>query len=193
MKIAITGNMASGKSTFVALLKEKGFFVLDCDALAKSVYDAKSPYYMQIVSILKKFDLYKENHILFEKLRKVYFKNQTLKQSLEAIIYPFIKKTIEQESQNHPLFFAEVPLLYESKMESLFDCVVLIHCEQDALLQRNQVIRQISKEDTLERLNYQIPSERLLEKANIVIHNNKTFEAFYNECQRVIEKLVKYE
>ena len=88
LKIAITGNIASGKTLFEDFLKSKGFSVLCLDFVTASLYESSKP--------LQEFLLKKFNTISRVEISKNIFKNPFLKQELEDFIYPLILNQMEK-------------------------------------------------------------------------------------------------
>ncbi len=82
LKIAITGNIASGKTLFEDFLKSKGFSVLCLDFVTASLYESSKP--------LQEFLLKKFNTISRNEISNQVFSNPLLKKELENFIYPLI-------------------------------------------------------------------------------------------------------
>ena len=93
IKIAITGNIASGKSSVENILEEKGYLVYDADKLAHQVLESNSS---QIIDAFKGYDISDEGKISRPKLGEVVFNNRELKTRLEGIIYPLLIEIFEQ-------------------------------------------------------------------------------------------------
>ena len=123
IKVAITGNIGAGKTTFANLLIEKGFVVVNADKLAKDLMNSN----VQLKkSLVKNFgdDIYK-NSILDSKLlsQRVFFSEEKTK-LLNRIVHPVVIKEIENifsKNQNQKFIFVEAALIFEAKMEKMLD------------------------------------------------------------------------
>ena len=89
MKIAIAGNIASGKSTVQKLLEDSGYKVLDTDKCGHQAL--KLP---QVKQALSEFDIFENNEISRTKLGQLVFNNPDIKIKLENIVHPIIKQDI---------------------------------------------------------------------------------------------------
>ena len=92
MKIALVGNIASGKSTVEKTLQELNFSVLDTDFVAHCLLENNA----EIMEAFKDYDILTEGKISREKLGKIVFSDETLKQKLEAILHPQIRAKIQE-------------------------------------------------------------------------------------------------
>ena len=108
LKIAITGNIAAGK-TQVEKILIKQFKVFDTDKIAHEKLNDLKEFYG--------FDVFTNGVIDRKKLGELVFNNPELKIKLENIIHPLIKKEvlkIFEENRNEDVIFVSVPLLFET-------------------------------------------------------------------------------
>lgn len=105
---AITGGLASGKSTSLKAFQKQGWLVLSSDQIVSDLYERKG---LTKAQVLKKFGTTKAG------LKK-----------LEAWIHPLVKREIQRvmKATSMPTM-VEVPLLFESGFEKLFDFSVYVH------------------------------------------------------------------
>ena len=162
-KIALTGNMGTGKSFVLNCIKEYGVFVMNVDVLAKEVRQD------HLDEIRKQFQCSDE-----KTLAKLIFNDETKSVALEKILYPFMIEKMKLYFEQHNTEFlvvVEVPLLFEKKWEKYFDEVWLVISSQEKALERLNTYRHITKEDALLRLRKQMPLEEKVKKANEIIYN----------------------
>lgn len=176
IKIALVGNIASGKSTAEKILKEKGYSVSDTDVMAHELLNTLAD---EIITAFNGFDISDSGQISREKLGKIVFNNNLLKSKLENILYPKITAKIEEFFKLHhseEKVFVAVPLLFEAKMEYLFDKILFIYAEDNIRLKRLIQRNNYSTEYAEKRLKSQLPQEEKVKKSDWVIFNNSTVE-----------------
>lgn len=192
-KIAITGNIASGKSAAEEFIKSQGFSVLDADDVTHELLnDSKTK--KQINIELFGFDIFEGLEISRKKLAKVIFSNELLRKKLEAILHPKIKLIIlrffrEKEEAGEKIAFVSVPLLYEAKFEDIFDKVIFIYADDATRLKRLIDRSDITEEDAIKRMQSQLPQEKKIGFADFVIYNDKSINDLNIEVDRVLKEL----
>ena len=188
LKIAITGNIACGKSEVEEFLGKQGFSVLDTDKAAHALSESN-------IEIRKKiYEKFKTNDRT--EIGKIVFSNPELKQELEDILHPPIKKRIEDffdSKKFEKAVFVSVPLLYEAGWESMFDKVILVAASDDIRLSRLMKRNNFSRKHALKRISSQVPQSEKLAKADFVINNEDNLEHLGAEVNKVIKSLGLHE
>ena len=114
-RVAVTGGIASGKSTVTGVFQKLGAFVVSADQIAHQCLSPSSPLSYQVVSLLGT-EVLSGDSIDRKKVAEVVFGNADLLHKLEALIHPYVAEEIKNSWQNaknaqkYPLFVAEVPL-----------------------------------------------------------------------------------
>ena len=186
IKIAITGNIASGKSQVEKIIGER-FTVYDSDKLAHDVLDELTDFYG--------LDVFTEGKIDRKKLGKLVFENSDLKKKLEEIVHPKIKEKILELFEKHKeeqFIFVSVPLLYEAGFENMFDKVILVCVDKNIQLERLMRRNDLSEGEALARINSQILQEEKIDKADYIIYNNSDLGSLKIQTDNVIRELIKY-
>ena len=114
LKVAITGNIAAGKSQVEAILA-KEFPVYDADKIAhKFLGDV-------------------DRKALGEKV----FKDPEARKKLEEYIHPKVKQEIlEIFGAPHDIVFVSVPLLFEANFDKMFDKILFVAADDNLRLER---------------------------------------------------------
>lgn len=188
LKIALVGNIASGKSLVEKFLKELGYSVLDTDVVCHNLLENSN----NVRRAFAKYDIFENDKISRDKLGKLIFANKELKNKLEDLLYPDLIKEIKSffiQNSDKNLCFVAIPLLFEAGMENLFDKIVLIYCDDQIRLKRLIARNNYTKEYAKIRMNSQMPQEEKMLKADYVINNSSTCEDLQNEVIRLIEQI----
>lgn len=180
LKVAITGNIASGKSVTENVLLEKGYTVLDSDKITHKLLEDENMTKILTVAF-KDYDIFENDRISRVKLGKIVFDNEELRRKLESIMHPLIKDEIElffnqKEAEGLKMAFVAVPLLFEAKFEHLFDKIILIYAENNNRLSRLMKRNNLSEEDAMKRINSQMSQDEKVKLAHYVINCNSLFE-----------------
>lgn len=170
LKIAITGNIAAGK-TQVENTLSKYFKVFDTDKIAHNKLNELKEFYG--------YDVFTNGKIDRKKLGELVFNNPDLRSKLENLMHPLIKKevlNIFENYKNEEVIFISVPLLFETDFYQLFDKILFISADENIRLKRLQQRNNLSKTDALLRIKSQMPEEEKIKRANFIIKNDTTPE-----------------
>lgn len=171
VKIAVTGGIGSGKSYVMKLLSEMGYPVFSCDEISHELWSEEA--YLHALSA--SFPTCTVGgKIVKEKLSDLIFSDEGERKRLETISHPRIMERLIQKMDEHPISFAEVPLLFEGGYESLFDGVILI--ERDARERIASVMRRdgICEESVKKRILAQQSDEEREKRGAVVLKNDGT-------------------
>lgn len=193
-KIAITGGLSSGKSTVCQFLKELGAYVVSADEIVHHLLSSDQNVYQKVVDLLGS-DVLVNNQLNREAIAEKVFSQPKMLQSLESILHPLVFLEIElkyQSIKNDPrynLFVVEVPLLYETNNEILFDSVVVVLAKEEECKKRFTKKEKQESAKFTQRMLRQMPSQEKAKKANFILLNNGNLANLKNEVVKLASKL----
>ncbi|UQZ35947.1 dephospho-CoA kinase [Paenibacillus sp. PK3_47] len=178
MIMGLTGGIASGKSTVSALFAGKGARLVDADVIAREVMLPGHPVLAAAVQAFGSGILQGDGTLDRARLGEIVFRDPGARQKLNDLTHPAIRKEIKDqmytwESQNpQGLVIVDIPLLYESQLESLFERVTVVYVPREVQLTRLMERNGLSREQAEGRLNAQMDIEEKRSRADYVIDNS---------------------
>lgn len=193
IKIAITGNIASGKSCVEKILLEAGFKVIDTDKINHEILVSDKNAIESIKKAFSKDDILSSDMSLSrEKLGKVVFTDKSKKKILESILHPIIRAQVEEfckRNETEKFIFVSAPVLFESGMDKDFDKIIFVYSPDNVRLERLIKRNNYSNEYALKRMMAQQNQETKLKKSDFVIYNDSDFENLQKQTEKIILNL----
>ncbi len=189
--VGITGILGSGKTTVGEILKKEGFSVISCDEIVDCLLNKKN-IIKEVGKIFGKSVIVNEK-LDRKKIRKIIFENPQKKTELEKLIHPLvfekIKEKILDTKKNGGIIFIEIPLLFETKSEFLFDKIVVVSAPQKEI--KNRLKGKYSEEEIERIWKNQFPISWKKKKSDYIIDNSGSILNTEKKVKRLIEKLKK--
>ena len=180
MKIAVTGNIGSGKSTFTKFAEDAKYPVLRADGISKEILSTDKEVRELIIKEFGK-QSFKDGKPEVRYLATEVFSDPAKLAIIESILHPRVIKTIEKTAaeliKNNKVVFIEAALIYEADMEDMFDYVVLITAQRDLRLAR-KISSGITENDFCKRESNQIPEEEKKKRADFIFSNDGSVDDF---------------
>ena len=184
IKVAIFGKIASGKSEVLNIFAKQNIPTLSSDKVVSDLYKEKQV----IDKINNTFNLEKKDVLDRDTLRAHLSKNPKDIKKINKIVHPLVKEEIIKffKNNNKGIVAVEVPLLFESKMENLFDVIIGVESnKQQSLLQS----RDGEKSKQLEEINKSSTYDINKNKADYIIINDADLKSLSNKTKEIINKL----
>ncbi|MCH5148953.1 MAG: dephospho-CoA kinase [Clostridiales bacterium] len=185
LKIAVTGGIGSGKSEVCSIIKRAGFPVFSCDEIYFELLnsgtfdnDLKNTFGEQI---------YIDGRLDKSKLSSIVFENKVELEKLNKITHPKILDCALNRMKAQKVCFLEVPLLFESGFEGLFDGVIVVLRHLNDRIESVVKRSGISTKEAILRIKSQFDYENNDFTKYYVIHNNSNLK-YLSEC---VEEILK--
>ncbi len=179
--IALTGNIASGKSTVQKLLEEKGYKVLDTDEVSHKLLTVKNT---ELFEAFKDYEVFENGEFSRYKVGQLVFNNEKMRRKLEAVLHPQIEKEIKKFDG-----VVAIPLLFEAKMEHLFDKIIMVYTDDEIRLERLMKRNNYTEQEAKARMNSQIPQDEKVKLCDFIIYNNGTFDELKSQVNNIIKQV----
>lgn len=186
--IALTGGIATGKSTVASLLGLNGLRIIDADAIAHKLLDENSEWVK---------DHFGEQFVSGSKvnraeLGKYVFADAIKRKELESFLHPKIRQAIEEESEKQDRFcypyLIDIPLFFETASYPIRHSVV-VYTPKALQLERFMKRNGFSEEESLRRIESQMDIDEKKSRATWVIDNSSNLKHLQNECESFVETI----
>lgn len=179
LKVALTGNLGSGKSTAGKFFREAGLYVFDADLIIRKFYEERGDVYTRVVEAFGDKVLDEKGNIDRKKLANLVFEDKDKLSLLEDITHKALYKKLEEEFQRLPqksVVVVEASLLIEKGTYRNYHATVLVYAPYELCKERSTKLG-YSVEDFERRWKRQMPPEEKLRYANFIVENKKDIES----------------
>jgi len=174
-RVALTGGIASGKSTVANLFAARGIPVIDTDLIAREVVEPGQPALAEIVETFGPGVLDADGRLDRPHLREKIFADPSARSRLEAILHPAIRRTMERQSLQAatlgPYQVLVIPLLAEGGRSDHVDRVLVVDVPESHQIERLVVRDKVSQDHAAAALRAQATRATRLAIADDVIEN----------------------
>ena len=189
--IGITGGIASGKSTVTNFLRQKGFQVVDADAVVHQLQKPGGRLFEALVQHFGQEIILENGELNRPLLASLIFSNteeqEWSKQIQGEIIREELASLRDKLAQTESIFFMDIPLLFEQDYSSWFDETWLVYVEPDVQMDRLMKRDQLSKDLAISRLSAQWSLEEKKGLASQVIDNNGNQDLLLTQVSILLE------
>ena len=186
--VALTGSIATGKSTVSKIFQSFGFMVIDADHIAHDILDEE---YKAIETLFGK-KYVKSKKVKRKKLGKLVFAEEKKRQELETLLHPLIyekiRKLSQKEDKKKKPYLVDIPLFFESERYPISKSLVVFTKEKKQL-KRLMKRESYSKKEAQARIDTQINIEKKRVLATYVVDNNGDLKNLKKECKRVKKRI----
>lgn len=194
--IGITGGIASGKSTVTEFLRQKGFQVVDADAVVHQLQKPSGRLYQVLVEHFGEKILLENGELNRPLLASLIFSNpeeqEWSKRTQGEIIREELATLRDQLVQPEDIFFMDIPLLFEQGYDSWFDEIWLVYVDKKTQIERLMNRDHMNIEEAQARLESQWSLSKKKKLASHIIDNSGTQKELVNQVASLLEGGVTY-
>ena len=173
--VALTGGIASGKTTVANLLAEHGALLIDSDQLAREVVEPGTPGLAQVVTRFGEQVLTQAGSLDRQALGDIVFADAAARADLNAIVHPLVRRRRAEliaQAAAGQIVVSVIPLLVETGLVDQFDAVVVVDVPSQTQVARLVRRNDISQEQAQARLDAQASRAERLAAADWVVTNS---------------------
>ena len=180
--IGVTGGIATGKSTVDRLLADHGAIVIDADELAREAVRPGEPTLDEVAARFGRDVIRPDGTLDRGRVGEIVFADAEARRHLERITHPRIMELMQERiaaalAGPAPLVAVDVPLLFESAREGMFQGVLLVYAPRDVQLRRLRERNGLDEDAALQRLAAQLPIDEKRDRATWIIDNSHGIDA----------------
>ena len=189
--IGITGGIASGKSTVTNFLRQKGFQVVDADAVVHQLQKPDGRLFEALVQHFGQKIILENGELNRPLLASLIFSNPEEREWSRITQGKIIREELatlrNQLAQMETIFFMDIPLLFEQDYVSWFDETWLVYVDRNIQVERLMKRDQLSKNEAESRLAAQWPLEKKKDLASHVLDNNGSQDQLLTQVFSLLE------
>jgi dephospho-CoA kinase len=194
-RIALTGGIATGKSTVAKIFSDLGATILDADEIAREVVQPGTHCWQKLRRFLGPAYFEENGTLRRRELRQKIIQDRQCRLTVNAILHPSIVQEMDRKWQTlqrlppgHVVIF-DIPLLFEADLADRFDTIILVYASREIQLQRLMQRDGLSPEEAAETLTMQLPIETKRAKSHLLINNSHDLSDTLQQVQAVWRKL----
>ena len=192
--VGLTGGIASGKTSILNFIKKQNIPTHDSDAVVTSLYNKPSK---EFISYLKSTGLSKA--VKQKKIDKALVKNEVLNnrrklKKLEEFIHKKVKLSRDKfiKKNKHlkkKIIVLDIPLLFEKKLESICDYILLAHCPFKVRIARALRRKNLNRKNLEKFIKLQMPNRLKINKSDFIINTSITKSYSNSQTLKALNKI----
>ena len=193
--IALTGGIASGKSTIARRLAERGAVIVDADQIVRDVQSPGSPVLARIAETFGDDVISADGSLDRAALGAKVFGDAGLLAQLNAIVHPAVREESQRRfdaslrDDADAVIVYDVPLLVEARVDDPWDLIVVAHAPADIRRARLIELRGMEERAAQERIDAQVSDDRRLAIADVVIDTSGTVESTIEQTDALWQRI----
>jgi len=194
IKIGVTGNIGSGKTTLTNFFDNKKAYIFNADKEAKNHLSKHSVLQKKIINIFGN-QIVTSNNLDFKKLAQIAFENKNNQKILNGIVWPEVSVLIdkalkEAQIKKYDFFIVDAALLFEANFNHFFDFIILVTAERKIRLNRALKRNNLDLSQIKKRMSLQLSDQKKIKLSDFVICNNKDKKNLEVEFNKVLNEII---
>ncbi|MGA2938924.1 MAG: dephospho-CoA kinase [Syntrophobacteraceae bacterium] len=196
-RIALTGGIATGKTTVANRFRELGAIILDADEYSRLAVEPGTASYTALRDRIGPLFFNRDGTLRRQELRREIIREPALRKRINAILHPYIIGAMgtewERQKKLHPraVLVFDIPLLFEGGFEKDFDIVILVYSTPEVQVQRLMQRDKLSSSEAERTLSMQFPIDSKRAHSDYIIENSGEIERTLRQVDEVWNKILK--
>ncbi|KGM94829.1 dephospho-CoA kinase [Clostridium novyi A str. 4552] len=196
--IGLTGGIGSGKSTISNMIKSKDIPIVDADLISREVLNIYPEILHDIKKTFGKEFIDHNGNLKRRELGNYIFENDVLREKLENIIIPYIKKEIfsrieECNKLDEKICVIDAPTLIEHKINEKMDFNILVWVDKNTQIERVKLRDNMDDDEVIKRINSQMSLEEKAKYVDFIIDNSGSLIDTKKELEEILGKVIRLE
>ncbi len=193
--IALTGGIASGKSTIARRLVQRGAIVVDADAIVRDVQQPGTPVLRAIADSFGAGVIAADGSLDRSALGAIVFADSAARRRLNSIVHPAVREESARQfaiafaADPHAVVVYDVPLLVETRADDPWELVVVAHAPASTRVERLVAFRGMTPDDARARISAQADDDSRLAIADVVIDTTGTIDDTISQADALWDRL----
>jgi dephospho-CoA kinase len=196
-RIALTGGIATGKTTVANRFRELGAIILDADEYSRQAVEPGTASYTALRDRIGPLFFNRDGTLRRRELRREIIRKPALRKRINAILHPYVMGAMgaewERQKKLHPraVIVFEVPLLFEGGFDKDFDIVILVYSTPEVQVQRLIQRDKLSPSEAERTLSMQFPIDSKRAHSDYIIENSEEIERTLRQVDEVWNAILK--
>ncbi len=193
--LAITGGIASGKTTADNYFKELGLPVIDSDEIAHNLLKRNTEVTKQICQLFGQSCILPSGDVNRKELGRLVFNDSEKLKLLNQITHPAIFAEIKRKKAaiKSRICVVDIPLLFESKQQKYYDASLLIYVPEQVQLERLMRRDNLDREHAMAKIKSQMSTNMKLKLATYSVANTGTIEVLQDKLNKILQEVKEKE
>lgn len=194
-RIALTGGIATGKTTVANKLRDLGAFILDADEYARRVVEPGTASVEALRELIGNEYFNPDGTLKRRELRRRIIREPALREKIEALLHPYIMNAMWEECEkqrrlhSQKVILFDIPLLFEGGRDRDFDFIILVYAPPEVQVRRLMQRDGVTAAEAERTLSMQLPIESKKARSDYIIENSGDLESTMRQVGELWEKL----
>ncbi len=187
---ALTGSIATGKSTVIKMLLQFGSHIIDTDTIAREIVAPSKPVLSKIIDNFGKKFLNKNGTLNRKALRKEIIENEEKRELLNKITHPpimeeVIKQVMQYRAMDDIPVIIDVPLLFETGWDRYFSKIILVYAPEKIQIRRLMKRDSVDLETAKATVAAQMDIEKKRKRSTYIIDNSGSLKETKDQTAKI--------
>lgn len=195
LKIGISGNIGSGKSSAIKFFKHKRYPTYDLDNISREIMSPGEKCYKKILKLFGSDILYKNKNLNRNKIKKIIFRDNKIREKYNSIVHPEIFSKVKEyvkfhiNKKDNIIFFEGALISKKTKMGKYLNKIILIKSKKSEIIRRVSRRDGMSSSEIFNILEAQKNINIHAKDFDYIVNNNKKLYDFENKLNSILEKI----